>query len=44
MPFNIEFWTAASPECQRITIAAACWEHAKQICIGRFAPVWLRRF
>ena len=41
--FNFEFWTAGNPECQRISVMAACHEHAKQIVIGRYAPVWLRR-
>lgn len=41
--FHIEFWRDPAAECERITIPAACWEHAKQTCIGRFNPVHLRR-
>ena len=40
--YSFEFWT--SPEdVQRVSIMAACYEHARQIVIGRYAPIFLRR-
>jgi hypothetical protein len=40
--WHFEYWVKDNPECQRISINARTYEQAKQILIGRYAPVWLR--
>jgi hypothetical protein len=41
--YHFEYWLPGDPECHRISVQARCYEHAKQIVIGRYAPNMLRR-
>ena len=42
--YHIEFWRSGRcARCERISIRAACWFHAQQICIGRYAPAFMRQ-
>lgn len=44
MSYHIEFVRAGSDEIERVSVVAVSWFQAQQIVIGRYAPVFLRRF